>query len=269
MNLLRRLARLALPLAAAALAAPPFVRAAEPQPGVPEVSIERLQVEDEKLETLKFLSENREFFRAQLDLLRQTFGALKFGNADGLDPRSLMLKELLAAGRAASDSASLAAANDRTRGLLESVADLAALESEMNAMEESLGAQRERLARLEEDFVGRQETALVVLATGVPSRGMPEEIVLREEGGDTFRLTFSADENRSIADGGLAQLFHAFVEPRELRFSVSCRGASWEGAGESFVVVAPERDRLTFLELDLATLGQVSEESIPSRAWVW
>jgi hypothetical protein len=237
------------------------------QPGVPEVEIERLEPQDE-IETLRFLRENREFFRAQLDLLRQTFGSLHFGYAQGLDRRALMLQELLAQGRAGADSASLAAANDRTRRLLESVAELAALEDEMNRMEEMLGLQRERLALLEEDFAGRQETALIVLLAGVPSGGSPEEIRFREVGGDTYRVALSAPEREALAHGGLAQLFHAFVEPRELRFAVSLQKDGLASAPELHVVVTPERDRLTFLELDLAAAGVGSEGMIPTRVWV-
>jgi hypothetical protein len=222
----------------------------------------------EKIRTLRFLRENREFFRAQLDLLRQTFGTLHFGYAQGLDARALMLKELLAQGRADADSASMAAANDRTRRILESIAELAALEEEMNRMEETLFAQRERLGRLEDDFAGRQETALIVLLSGVPSGGAPQEIRFREEGGDTYRVALSDPERAALAEGGLAQLFHAFVEPRELRFAVSLQGDGFANAPEMHLVVSPERDRLTFLELDLASAGAGSEGTVPTRVWV-
>jgi hypothetical protein len=179
-----------------------------------------------------------------------------------------MLQELLAQGRAHADSAALAAADDRTRRLLESVAELAALEDEMNRMEEMLGVQRERLGRLEEDFAGRQETALIVLLAGVPNAAAPEEIRFREEGGDTYRVAISATEREALAQGGLAQLFHAFVEPRELRFLVSLEGDGLASTPERHVVVTPERDRLTFLELDLAAAGAGSEGMIPTRVWV-
>ncbi len=238
------------------------------QPGVPEVQVQRTKEKEAKLETLRFLKENRQFFRAQLDLLRQTFGALHFGVGDGLDPRSLMLRELLAEGRAHGDSAAAAAAADRTRRLLESVAELAELEHEMERMEESLGTQRERLARLEEDYAGRQETALVVLLSGVPSRGAPEAIELREEGGDVYRVTLEADERAALAGGGLAELLHSFVEPRELRFTVALRGAGWPEGEEYALVVEPERDRLTFLELELRGVESGAGGSIASRAWV-
>ncbi len=237
------------------------------QPGVPEVAVERVEPE-EKMETVRFLRENREFFRAQLDLLRQTFGTLHFGYAQGLDARALMLQELLAQGRADADSASMAMANDRTRRLLESVAELAALEEEMNRMEETLFAERDRLARLEEDFAGRQETALIVLLAGIPSGSAPQEIRFREIGGDTYRVAISDPERQALADGGLAQLFHAFVEPRELRFAVTLQGDGITDAPELQVVVTPERDRLTFLELDLAAAGASSEGMIPTRVWV-
>lgn len=242
------------------------------QPGVPEVSIERQKEDDGKVESLQFLKENRAFFRAQLDLLRQTFGAFHYSTGDGLDPRSLMLKELLAQGRAHADSAALATSNGRARTLLDSVAELAELEAEMNRMDEMLTLQTERLAKLEEDFAGRQETALIVLLAGAESRGAPEEILFREEGGDLYRVSLNSAERASLAEGGLAQLFHSFVEPRELHFTVSCRGEGWADAPEARLVVAPERDRLNFLQLNLASFreGNSSTEGaeIPSRHWV-
>jgi len=241
---------------------------AQPQPGVPEVDVQRVEEKEAKVETLRFLKENRDFFRAQLDLLRLTFGDQYYGDGQNLDPRSLMLQELLAQSRAQEDSAAAAGDRDRTRRALESVTELAELENEMNVMEEMLNQQRNRLSLLEQDFQGRQETALIVLLSGVPSSGVPNEVVFCEDGGDTYRVTLTNLDRSALAEGGLAQLFHSFVEPRELHFHVSVQGEGWNGSADHPVVVEPERDKLNFLQLDLSSLGSSPQASIPTRTWV-
>jgi hypothetical protein len=262
----RALSYLALAAGLVAACAPALL--AQPQPGVPEVDVQRLEEKEAKIETLRFLKENRDFFRAQLDLLRLTFGDHYFGYGDNLDPRSLMLQELLAQSHAQEDSASAAADRDRARRALESVTELAELENEMNRMEEMLAQQRNRLSLLEQDFQGHQETALIVLMSGVPSTGVPDEVVFCEEGGDTYRVSLTSLDRSALAEGGLAQLFHSFVEPRELRFHVSVQGSGWDGSSDHPVVVEPERDKLNFLELDFSSLGSSPQASIPARAWV-
>jgi len=256
-------------VAAAGIFAPYlYVAHAEPQIGAPQVEIQRLEEKEPKLETLRFLKENRDFFRAQLDLLRLTFGDRYFGNGDNLDPRSLMFQELLAKARAQEDSSAAAADRDRARVALASVTELAELENEMARMEEMLGEQRKRLSLLEQDYQGHQETALIVLLAGVPSTGVPDEVVFCEEGGDTYRVSLTSLDRSALAEGGLAQLFHAFVEPRELHFHVSVEGDGWNGSSDQPVVLEPERDRLNFLEINLSSLGSSPQASIPTRTWV-
>jgi hypothetical protein len=255
-------------LAACLVAASPLRLVADPQPGVPEVEVQRIQQKEAKVETLRFLKENRDFFRGQLDLLRMTMGDHYSGYGDNLDPRSLMLQEMLAESRAQEDSAAAAGNRGRTRQALESVTELAELEQEMSIMEEMLAKQRARLALLEHDFQGRQETALIVLMSGVPSSGVPDEVVFCEEGGDTYRVSLTELDRSALAEGGLAQLFHSFVEPRELHFHVSVQGEGWNGSSDHPVVVEPERDRLNFLQLDFSHLGSSPKASIPARTWV-
>jgi hypothetical protein len=241
---------------------------ADPQIGAPQVEIERIAEKEPKLETLRFLKENRGFFRAQLDLLRQTFGDRYFGEGDNLDPRSLMFQELLAAACAQEDSSTAAADRGRARTALESVTELAELENEMMRMEEMLLQQRNRLSLLEQDYREHQETALIVLLAGVPSSGVPDEVVFCEEGGDTYRVSLTSLDRTALAEGGLAQLFHAFVEPRELHFHVSVEGEGWNGSSDQPVVVEPQRDKLNFLEINLSSLGSNPPASIPARHWV-
>ena len=241
---------------------------AEPQLGAPEVEIQRLEEKEPKLETLRFLKENRDFFRAQLDLLRLTFGDRYFGDGENLDPRSLLFQELLAKAIAQEDSSSAAADRDRARTALDSVTELAELENEMARMEEMLLEQRGRLSLLEQDYLIHQDTALIVLLAGVPSTGVPDEVVFCEEGGDMYRVSLTGLDRSALAEGGLAQLFHAFVEPRELHFHVSVEGEGWNGSSDQPIVIEPERDKLNFLEIDLSSLGSNPHASIPTRAWV-
>jgi hypothetical protein len=232
----------------------------------PNVQVTRVEEKDSKIQTLRFLEENLDFFRAQLDLLRMTFGEDHFGYGENLDRRSLLLLELLAEGRAQEDSAASMAQQDRARRLMESVAEMTAVEKEMDTMEEMLRQQRERLARLEEDFRGRQETALIVLMSGIPSGGVPEEVLFQEEGGDSYRISLSNIDADALREGGLAQLLHSFVEPRELRYAVSWKGPGGESSPALPVVVVPERDRLNFVELDFAKIDP--QGSIPAHVWV-
>jgi hypothetical protein len=241
---------------------------AEPQLGAPEVEIQRLEEKEPKVETLRFLKENRDFFRAQLDLLRLTFGDRYFGEGGNLDPRSLMFQELLAKARAQEDSSTAYANRDRSRTALESVTELAELENELLVMEEMLLEQRKRLSLLEQDYQIHQETALIVLLAGVPSTGVPDEVVFCEEGGDTYRVSLTSLDRSALAEGGLAQLVHAFVEPRELRFRVSIEGEGWSGSSDHPIVIEPERDKLNFLQIDLSSLGSSPEAAIPTRTWV-
>src|SRR5262245_65464290 len=90
-----------------------YVAHAEPQIGAPEVEIQRLEEKEPKVETLQFLKENRDFFRAQLDLLRLTFGDRYFGDGGNLDPRSLMFQELLEKARAQENSSTEYANRER------------------------------------------------------------------------------------------------------------------------------------------------------------
>jgi len=235
-------------------------------PAADRIEVDRVEPSSEKPKSLRFLSENRVFLRAQLDQLRQLARRGSATIADPLDPRFLKYRELLAEVRASADSQS--AADDRIarRDLLASVAELAEIEAQVDSAEALLARQGERLSWLESDFAGRQETALVILVRGVPPCGAPEAILIREANGDDVRVALSDAARGALAAGGIAQALHAFVEPREHAYEVSLEGGACAARAPVTVTVEPERDRLTFLELDLSATGP---EAAPVRAVAW
>jgi hypothetical protein len=253
-------------LAVCAVAAAVAATADEPAPATlpPDgeaYEVKHVEPDAPKHPTLRFLGENRDFFRARLDDLRLRLRDGWYGEANELDPRWLAWREMLDEIHAAGDSASASEEWIRRRELLDSVGELVELELEMDEMEELLADQGDRLTRLEEDFVGRQQTALVVLVKGAASRGTPETVILREADGPADRVALSARVRGALERGGSAELFHRLVEPREHHWEVSFEGEGWADLRLP-VDLDPERDRMTFLEIDLA------EAPPASRWWV-
>jgi hypothetical protein len=232
------------------------------------IKVELEERDDPKHPTLRFLGENRDFFRARLDQLLVRLERERDGKARPLDPRWLMYRDMLADIRAARDSAEVSEEWIRRRELLESVGDLVELETEMDEMEMLLSTQRHRLVELERDFTGRQTTALIVLMKGMPATGAPAAIVLSEDDGSTVRIELDEAAQAALARGGSAELLHEYVEPRELVFGVRFEGADWAGRPPFEITLAPERDRLTFLEIDAAGLDPTAAgSSISARSW--
>jgi hypothetical protein len=231
--------------------------------------VERVDAETPKAPTLRFLDENRAFFRARLDELRLLLRADWSGDARELDPRWLAWREMLDQIRAAQDTSAVSREWIRRRALLESVGDLVQLELEMDEMERLLDEQQGRLTQLEEDFTGRQRTAVVVLLRGVPATGAPATVVLREADGPARRVALDGRVQGALARGGSAELLHRLVEPREQRWELSFEGEGWSGAESWELVLDPERDRMTFLEIDVSSLRPDGAEARPvTRQWV-
>lgn len=262
--------RAADPIRAAEVAGDGAPAAGELLPSAGEAwDVEHVDREWPKAPTLRFLDENRDFFRARLDELRLLLRADWNGDARELDPRWLSWRDMLEEIRAAQDTAAVSAEWIRRRELLESVGDLVQLELEMDKMERLLGEQQDRLARLEEDFTGRQRTALVVLLRGVPSAGPPATVILREGDGPAHRVSLGERVQGALARGGSAELLHRLVEPREQRWELSFEGEGWSDAEPWELFLDPERDRMTFLEIDVSSLGAGSADSAPvTRHWV-
>ena len=57
---------------------------------------------------------------------------------------------------------------------------------------------------------------------------------------------------RSLKVGGMVEAFRGLVEPREQVIEVRFIGEGWSQVASGFVRIAPTRDRLTFVKLDLS-----------------
>lgn len=234
---------------------------------VETIEVKRAQPEESAHGSLRFLKDNRVFLRARLDRLRVQTTRIRDGQAELLDERLLMLQEMAAAIAAARDTVGAEHTLAAERELLTSVTQLGDLENQLSLMETLLAEQRRRLLLLEEDFLGHQETALVILLKGLPGKHPPASIALTEEN-DVVRVALTQTQRESLEQGGIAQIYHEFVEPREHVFVVSFTGAAWAEAQPVAVAVEAARDRLTFLELDLGGLDRDREVSgLATSVW--
>jgi len=85
---------------------------------------------------------------------------------------------------------------------------------------------------------------------------------------DFVRVPLTAQQQASLAQGGIAQIYHEFVEPREHAYAVSFEGEGWAGVAPVVVAVMAARDRLTFLELDLSRLdGSQDTAGLLTSIW--
>jgi hypothetical protein len=261
-SLRRFSARLVLGLALAACAIVP-ARAET----VTEVEVLRVKPKKLKHETLQFLKENRDFIRARFDLLKEKQTAREV-NAGEIDPRYLEYQRMLAAIFASKDSVSRTEDELKRKELLASITQLGQLETQLDLMDRQLKEQRGRLAVLQEDFVGDQRTALIVVATGLPAGAVPGELAVTLEDGPTLKFALTAGQQEVLRKGGALELFHGFVEPREQVVQVSVGGDNWPAGDTGYVSLEPARDRLMFLKLDLSHL--VAEPGAPSiEATIW
>jgi len=263
--------RLALAASAVLALAPVHAHAAD-APASPDlvpgeaVKIERTKPAKPKLPTLRFLQANKDFLRVRLDALR-TSTIERAGGAEPVDPRFLaygaMKGDVLAAGD------SVAAARDaRLRSdLYAEVADLTALDRELDGLETALAAQRARLATLEADFTGRQPTALIVVLRGSPAARGLTGIAFTTEDGTVHRVPLTPAQLDALVRGGVAQAVHVYVEPREQALAITLDAA--EGATPpAWIALDPVRDRITLLEIDLSALGaSLDATALRARAW--
>jgi hypothetical protein len=230
-----------------------------------EVRVERVKPKREKLPTLRFLRDNRDFLRSRFDLLKVDT-LTERGNAAAIDPRFLDYARLLAEARAASDTAG--ADSTGREALLASITELGTLEARLDRLERLLAAQRDRLGVLEADFTGRQETALLVLLSGVSSGNPPASVTLTLEGGVAKVVPLTDEQRASLARGGVLQLYHGFVEPREQVIAVALSGAGWPAGEPGYLTLDPARDRLTLLRLDLGAVDPArGAPAISASAW--
>jgi hypothetical protein len=255
----------------AGLAGPGAVAAPIPTPlpappRVREVKVERVPPPREKLTTLSFLRANRDFIRARYDRLAIT--PVERQRAEAFDPRFLNYADLLAQVQAARDTAGRAEDERSRRHLIESIAQLGTLETELDRVERLLAAQRTRLAILEDDFTGRQSTSLLVVLKGFPAAASVDKIALTLDDGAPLEVELTPEEQESLRHGGLLEIFHGAVEPRDQVVQVKLFGSAWPAGDSGYMTLDPLRDRLTFLRLDLSGV-QPAQGGASVQASTW
>jgi len=244
-----------LALAAAALAVLPAASLAGrassvAPPGATEVKVERVRPRHESLPTLRFLKDNRAFFRARLDQLRET-PLERRGGAAAIDPRFLAYPGLRAGIAAAGDSVAALEEARRAHQLFASINDLGRLEAQLDLLEHLLAEQDARLGALQHDFTGLQRTALAIVVSGYPRAAEVSSVSITLEDGAAIAVPISAEQREALRGGGVLQIFHGLVEPRSQVLEVGLGGGPW-AADSGFVTLEPSRDRLTLLRLDLS-----------------
>jgi hypothetical protein len=235
--------------------------------GSEDVRVERVKPAREKMPTLRFLRDNRDFLRARFDLLREKT-VTGHGDAAPVAPRYLDYQRLLAEA-SASRGATLAAADSTGRlALLESILQLGTLESQLDSIEAHLAAQRARLGLLQADFTGRQQTSLIVMLSGGPRGVAPAAVELTLEDGSPIAIPLSSEQRASLAQGGIVQLYYGYVEPRAQVVSLGLSGDAWPTTSRGYLTLDPARDRLTCLRLDLGAVGAAQGASaIAASSW--
>jgi hypothetical protein len=232
------------------------------------VLVERVQPKKEKLPTLRYLKENRDFLRARYDLLRQKPGGL-VGDANAIDPRFLAYQAMLREVMTSRDSVAVAADSLDRLQLLASIMELGKLEDRLDLMDRLLAEQRTRLGVLQEDFTGRQLTALMVVVSGWSAQAPVTGVRITLEDGDTLTVPLTAQHRASLQKGGVVQIFHGFVEPREQVVEVAITGDRWPAGDTGYVTLDPARDRLTLLRLDLTSVRpDLGAAGIEANTWL-
>lgn len=257
-------ASLALALVAGLVPFAPAARAQEPTPDAPaEVRVQRVKPDRPKLPTLRFLSANKDYLRAELDRLRVQAVDVH-GEAGTLDPRFLRYGEMVAAAHAAGDSAAAADADREGRTLYASVTDLGSLEGELDQLDRALAAQRDRLGVLQADFAGEQRTSLVVVLSGWPGGDAPASVTFSLEDGTHEDVSLTDEQREALRAGGAVQVLHRLVEPRDQLFAV----AFGDPAAPGWLEMEPARNRLNLLRLDLSHLAAADPASVAATTWV-
>jgi len=224
------------------------------------IEIQRVKPERLQKPTLRFLHENLQFLRARLDPLREVreIETQRIGELDPSLLRYLALGRSLAADE--QQRADLKVNGADREALLRSVSALAAFEEELDRMSALLDSATARVAILEEDFLERQETVLLCLVRG-GSGPLPDQITMRSEDGRAASVSIDAADARVLRNGGMIQVWHDFLEPREQTLQLSV-GSSTRGTDIGYMRLDPARDRLNVLEIDLSQGVELARASL-------
>lgn len=254
-----------------ALAAAAWCEGGATSGGAPDgaaIRVERAPEQATRKPNLEFLKTNRDFFRGQLDALRQI---ARRGAGDGarlLDPRTLRYREML--DEIARERAALAGAGARfdRDALLAAVEDLAALEAEVAAIESTLAREEVRLAEIAADVAADQRAEILIVLACEEGAEPPVAIELREDGEVRSRIVFVEMEREALRRGGIAEIHRHLAEPRPHAVDAICVGAAPADTSACAITVAPERDRLTIVEMTLARAPEPGvSPRLEARAW--
>ena len=250
----------------ATVAAPAWALAADTDPT--DVRVERVRPESEKHPTMQFLKENIDFIRGRFDRLRET-PLTRRGDAAAMDPRFLEYQSLLARVNAASDSVRVLDDRQSRQTLFQSVTQLGALEADLDQLQRQLADQRARLAALQADFTGTQQTALMVVVSGYSDAVALDRLTLTLDDGDTLAVPLGDEARETLRRGGVVQALYRLVEPRAQVLELSLAGAQIPSSDRGFIALEPERDRITMLRLDLSAVrSDQGSASVHASRWL-
>jgi len=260
--------RTATPTEASAPAAA-STRVAAPAPeNATDVRLERVKPNREKPPTMRFLKANRAFIRSRFDVTHE-HPVNAQGDALAVDPRFLAYQELLASVNAGRDTVAADDAAARQREYLARVGELADLEAQLDRMERMLAEQRDRLGVVQADFTGHPMTELIVVASGDPGPSAPATLSVALESGDTVVTALTDDQRRTLARGGVVELYRGFVEPREQTLELSLTGGAWPATDRGWLDLDPPRDRITLVRFDLTTANPATGAAgIKASTWL-
>jgi hypothetical protein len=217
-----------------------------------DVRLELVKPAREKPPTMRFLKANRAFIRGRYDVTHEHPVDSK-NEALAVDPRFLAYQRLLASVNAGRDTVAADDAAARQREYLARVGELADLESQMDRMERMLAEQRDRLGVVQADFTGHPMTELIVVASGDPGVSAPATLSVALESGDTVVTALSDEQRRTLARGGVVELYRGFVEPREQTLELTLTGGAWPASDHGWLNLDPPRDHITLVRFDLTT----------------
>jgi len=233
---------------------------------VQSIEVRRVKPAKEKKPSLRFLKENIAFLRGRIDGLEAS-ARNRDGDSRGIDPRWLAYLEM---------TQEIETAEERLRSqtdalevgrLLDDITELARIEARLQELENLLASESERLDQIQEDFVGRQRTTLVVLLQGQTTTKIPRGMTLVREDGTEVRVTVGTALLEALGRGATAQADHDFVEPREQWMALSLPGQAGEPGATGYIEFSPVRDQVNFIELDLDSMVSTAVDAWQARFW--
>ena len=235
-------------------------------PDAAPVKVEREKPDRTKKPSLLFLQENLDFLRSQIDGVYWSEEA-RAERAGAIDPTWIRYLELDHELDSATDQLDREAADLATDRLLESVGELAEVESRIQSLAALLDDHEARLTELHEDYVDDHVTSLVVLASGYPDWRLDGLRLRRDDGRETV-VSLDRELESVLHQGGVIEIDHEFVEPREQVLELVIPASTDQEGMSVYLRLDPARDRLHFLQLDLSTF-RLGEDTSAWKGETW